>query len=178
MKRAEISSEVSQKEVKWAQNMLNFHFLPKRFRLKKQFSNKIWKTFSEWASARNVWFQPWFYVPKRALGKAIHEKYSLWKCFLVLKSDEFMKNHRFLTKRWKTVFLSEIRMVTRSKKGQILIFGAPNLVGPKPRYFYAPSIKLPRGEWSISEISDWGKRSKSLRGGQIPCHMADFPQKD
>ena len=63
-------------------------------------------------------------------------------------------------------------MVTRSKEGQILIFGAPNLVGPKPRYFYAPSIKLPRGEWSISEISDWGKRSKSLRGGQIPCHLA------
>ena len=137
MKRAEISSEVSQKEVKWAQNMLNFHFLSKRFRLKKQFSNKIWKTFSEWASARNVWFQPWFYVPKRALGKAIHEKYSLWKCFLILKFDEFMKNHCFFTKRLKTVFFSEIRMVTRSKEGQNLIFGAPNLTGSKTLNFYS-----------------------------------------
>ena len=65
-------------------------------------------------------------------------------------------------------------MVTRSKEGQILIFGAPNLVGPKPRYFYAPSIKLPRGEWSISEISDWGNRSKSLRGGRISCHVLNL----
>ena len=65
-------------------------------------------------------------------------------------------------------------MVTRSKEGQILIFGAPNLVGPKPRYFYAPSIKLhqivARG-MIISEISAFGKRSKSLRGGRISCQI-------
>ena len=138
MKRAEISSEVSQKEVKWAQNMLNFHFLSKRFRLKKQFSNKIWKTFSEWASARNVWFQPCFYVPKRALGKAIHEKYSLWKCFLVLKCDEFMKNHSFLTKRLKQCFLAKSGRWRVQKRVKIWSSELRIWLGPKPVTFTLP----------------------------------------